>query len=136
MGLRLWFKSAVQKVKDKISAKLKELPPLSEVIKEHKVYLEALAKVIDNVSAYDPEDIAKLNYVRQAIQAAEFAADASELIPGLDKLDAVRDAVRLAMRAAQKGDDKFDAWWAGIRPFIDTYVHSARETGYFKKKAP
>lgn len=132
MGLKTWFKSKYQKIRDKIRAKLKDLPSLEDIIKERHVYMAALLALGDKASAMEPEDLAQLDYVRQAIQVAEFTADATELIPGLDKLDDVRDAVKLAWRGAGKLDDKFDDWWAKTRPFIDAYVRRARETGYFK----
>ena len=114
--LKGWVSSA----KAKIRAKLKKLPPLEVLVREHKAYLAALAKIGDRISAFEPEQVAQLDYVRLAIRGAQFAAGKN--VPGLQKFAEVEIAVRAAWIAANYADDKFDKWWADIRPFIDTYV--------------
>lgn len=135
---KAWFKTAYEKLRGKIKAKIKqkvgELPPLSELIKYRKVFASALLTLGDATSAWEPEELARLEYVTELMDAAEFAADVTELIPGLDKLDDVRDGVKLAFKGFSKLDQTFDEFWTKIRPFINSYVTNARAVGYYPSK--
>ena len=111
-----WLSSA----KAKIRAKLKKLPPMDVLFRERKAYIAALAAIGDRISAFEPEQVAQLDYVRMAIRFAQFAG--GKKVPGLQKFAEVELAVRAAWVAANYADDKFDKWWADIRPFVDTYV--------------
>lgn len=129
------FRKAKDKIKDKIRKRLKDLPPLSQIIQQRHVFAAALVALGDEVSAVEPNDVFKLEYVASAVDAAEFAADLTESIPGLEKLDEVRDAVRLAWKGVNKVDEGFDTFWANkARPFINNYVAKARAEGYFQEK--
>lgn len=108
-------------VRSAIRAKLRKLPPIEVIWRERKAYLAAVGRIGDKVSAFEPEDLAKLDYVRFAVRAAQFAA--GKKLPGLAKLAEVEAAVRIAWAAAKYADDKFDTFWSDVaRPFIDSYV--------------
>lgn len=130
------FRKAKDKIKDKIRKRLKDLPPLSQVIQQRHVFAAALVSIGNELSAIEPNDVFKLDYVAAAVDAAEFAADVTESIPGLEKLDEVRDACHLAWKGVNKVDEGFDKFWeTKARPFINNYVAKAREEGYFKEKS-
>lgn len=104
-----------------VRTKLRKLPPIEVIWREREAYLAALGRIGDKVSALEPEDLAKLDYVRFAVRAAQFAA--GKKLPGLAKLAEVEAAVKVAWIAAKYADDQFDKFWLGTaRPFIDAYV--------------
>lgn len=119
MGIRDWFGN----VKSKIRAKLKKLPPIEVMWRERRAYAQALLVLGDKAAALEPEQVADLEYVRMAVRAAQFAAQAS----GNDKLIEVQAAVRSAWGAVGIADTVFDSWWETMaRPFIDAYVREVK----------
>jgi len=116
-------KGWVSSAKAKIRAKLKKLPPIEVLWRERRAYAQALMVLGDKAAALEPEQIADLEYVRLAVRAAQFAAQAS----GSDKLIEVQAAVRAAWSTVGIADVVFDSWWETMaRPFIDAYVSAVK----------
>ena len=116
-------KGWVSSAKAKIRAKLKKLPPIEVLWRERRAYAAALLVLGDKAKALEPEQIADLEYVRMAVRAAQFAAQAS----GNEKLIEVQLAVRAAWNTVGIADVVFDTWWDTMaRPFIDAYVREVK----------
>lgn len=117
------IKGWVSSAKARIRAKLKKLPPIEVLWRERRAYAAALLVLGDKAAKLEPEQLADLDYVRLAVRAAQFAADAT----GNEKLAEVRLAVRAAWGAVGIADAVFDSWWETMaRPFIDAYVREVK----------
>lgn len=114
-----WLKQWFGDVRARIRTALGKLPPIDVLWRERRAYAIALRDLGDKAAKLEPEQLADLDYVRLAVRAAEFAADAT----GNEKLAEVRVAVRKAWGAVGIADAVFDSWWETMaRPFIDSYV--------------
>lgn len=129
------FKSAKEKIKDKIRARFSQLPPPSDWLVRRDLVIGAVMDMADDVVKLEPDDLLKIEWIAAAADSAEFALDVAEYIPGLEKAELVRSAFKSAWASILKFDDISDKFWESkARPFLNRYVERARQIGYYTAK--
>ena len=128
MGLRTWFRSLRQRVRDELAS----LPSLEEVWAERAAFAAAAKSLGDSISSWEPHQFANLEYVRTAARLVEYVAGKN--IPGLEKAEMVIERLKKVWPAVEWGDEQFDVWWAKYgRPFLDSYVNEVQKRGVWLK---
>lgn len=124
MGIRTWFRGVVARVREALS----KLPTLEEAWAERRVIAATLRAMGDRVAAFEPEQIADLEWVARAAQIAQVASAAK--MGNKDKREQVLAAVRKAWQMAGIADQAFDTWWVTFGdPFLAQFCDKAKEHG-------
>lgn len=120
-GVRDWWRG----VRAKVRTALEKLPPIDVIWAERRVAAAALKQLGDRVSAWEPDDVAALEYVAMAARIAQFSSGGK--LKGAEKRALVIERVRKAWAQVGRLDDQFDLWWNGLAgPWLDAYADGAK----------